>query len=103
MVNPEGSVIGSTTVNITSGIASTIRNTTNTALTANTGTLAVAFKSIEDNNERLNKDITQINDQVALYQQQLLQKFAALESAISKVNNLLQSLSANQDAANNAN
>lgn len=86
-------------VTATQGIAATTYNTSATALEPNTGTLAVDLSSIADSTNRLNDEITRINDQVSQYQQELLNKFALLEQAISNTNNLLSSLQAQQNAA----
>ncbi len=93
------------TINVTAtqGIASKIYNSADTAVAANTGTIAIEQKSIQDTNTRLNSDIDRLNLQISQYRDQLTAKFAALEQAISKVNTILQSLDAQQNAANNAN
>jgi flagellar hook-associated protein 2 len=82
----------------TQGIADKIYNTNNAALTANTGLLPVALKALADSDTKLNQNITDTNAQVAIYQQQLIQQYAVLESSISKVNSLLDSLAANDNA-----
>ena len=79
------------------GIADKLFSTTDGALTQNTGFLALEFKSIKDNTERLNTDIENITKQVNVFQDQLLAKFTALEAAISRVNSLLSSLNANDN------
>ena len=89
-------------VTLTQGIADKLYNTATGALTTNTGALAIEQKSITDANSRLNTDITNINQQVSVYQDQLVAKFSALEQAISKVNSLLSSLNANDTARTNA-
>lgn len=86
------------TVKATQGIADRVYNATDAVAKANTGTLAIAQTAIQTSNKRLNDDILQVNSQVAIYQQQLLKQFAALESTISQVNQLLTSLSANDNA-----
>jgi len=93
---------GTSTINFTQGVAALTYNTSDAATETNTGTLALALKGLEEQNTKLSSDITQINTQVDQYREQLLAKFAALEQAISRVNNLLQSLSADSDARNNA-
>jgi flagellar hook-associated protein 2 len=90
-------------VTVTQGLADLLYNSSDSATAANTGTIAVALKSLEDINTRLEENIARINDQVAQYQQQLIAKFTALEQAISRINTLLQSLDAQQQAAANAN
>lgn len=86
-------------VHMTQGIADRSYNSASGALKANTGTIAVALTALTTSNAKLNKDIDQINAQVAQYQDQLVRQFSALEAAISKVNTLLSSLTAQQNAA----
>lgn len=87
---------------LTQGVADKLFNTADGALTSNTGAIALEQKSIQDSTDRLNKEITDINAQVDVYQSQLLAKFSALESAITRVNSLLSSLNANDTARNAA-
>ncbi|MBY0406252.1 MAG: flagellar filament capping protein FliD, partial [Rickettsiales bacterium] len=82
-------------VTLTQGIGAKLFNTVDAALTSNTGSLAVEVKSINDTSDRLKEEIKNINKQVDNKQEQLLAKFSALESAISRVNSLLSSLEAN--------
>lgn len=86
------------TAHATQGIADQVFGTATTALTANTGILPVALKSLKDSDTKLNDDIAKINVQVSAYQQQLIAKFAVLERAISSSNTLLQSINANSNA-----
>lgn len=87
-------------VTTTQGIADKIFNITDTALKANTGTIAVELTALTDSDTRLNIDITKINDQVEIYRQQLLEQFARMEQAIAQVNNILASITASDDARN---
>jgi flagellar hook-associated protein 2 len=89
-------------VTATQGIASRVYNTAETAVAPNTGTIAVEITSIQDRNKKLNESIERVNLQVEQYRQQLIAKFSALEQAIAKVNTILQSLDAQQQAAANA-
>lgn len=91
----------STNVTVTQGFADRIYNSVSGAIAQNTGTIAVELNSIKTRDDRLNVQIAQINEQVERFRQQLLDKFAALEQAIARVNNLLQSITANNDARNN--
>ena len=90
----------SATINVTAtqGIADQMYDTTNTATATNTGTLAVALSTIQQNNTTLNDDITRVNTMVTQYKTSLLQQFSALEQVVSNVNNLLGALSANDQA-----
>ncbi len=85
-------------VHLTQGIADQVYTSASSALTDKTGSLAVALKGLKDSDTKLNDDIKNINAQVTIYQDQLQQKFAALEKAISSANTLLQSLNANSNA-----
>lgn len=86
------------TANFTNGLASQAFNSINAATQDNTGTIPVALKAFQDSDTRLNTDIDNINQQVAIYQNSLVQQFSALEQAISNFNNLLNSLTANDNA-----
>lgn len=90
------------TIKTTQGIGDLTYNFSSDILKRDTGQLDQEIKSITDATTRYNDNIKKINDQVDTYREQLVSKFAALESAISKVNTLLQSLDANQQAKNNS-
>lgn len=91
------------TVNLTmsQGIGDRIFNTLDNVLDTDTGAISVALEALADDNERYNTEITKIDDQILKYRDQLLQKFAALEKAISSANTLLQSLDAQANAQQN--
>lgn len=89
---------GTANITATQGIADKVANTTTAATTATTGTLAVAIGSINTANTALQADITKINAQVTTYTNQLMTQLTAMETAISNVNNILASLTANQNA-----
>lgn len=88
---------------ITQGIADKTYNVTSPVLAKETGSIAIDLTALKDSDARLNNEITKINEQVETYRQQLLEKFARMEQAISSVNTLLASLQANDDARNNSN
>ncbi|MEK6745460.1 MAG: flagellar filament capping protein FliD [Pseudomonadota bacterium] len=94
---------GTASVNATQGIADKIFNVSDAVLKSNTGTLAVELNALKDSDTRLKENIDRINAQVEVFRQQLLDKFARLEQAISNVNTLLSSLQANDDARNGIN
>ncbi|MEQ1704803.1 MAG: flagellar filament capping protein FliD [Rickettsiales bacterium] len=94
---------GTASVNATQGIADKIFNVSDAVLKSNTGTLAVELNALKDSDTRLKDNIDRINAQVEVFRQQLLDKFARLEQAISNVNTLLSSLQANDDARNGIN
>lgn len=87
-------------VDVTQGLSDRVYNTTDAAIRAG-GALAVDKTSIEDNTKKLNEEIARIDAQVERYRNQLLDKFGALEQALSKVNTLLQSIDAQNQARNN--
>ena len=89
---------GTANITATQGIADKVANTTTVATTATTGTIANAISSITTANTGLQTDITKINAQVKTYTNQLLNQLSAMEAAISKVNYILASLTANQNA-----
>ncbi len=88
-------------VTATQGVADKIYNTTTNTLTPDTGSLAIEQNIFKTSDAKLTTEIARINDQVDRFRQQLLDKFGALEQVISRVNTLLQSLTAQQDAKNN--
>lgn len=85
------------TASLTQGVADKLFNTTEGSLTRNTGSIALELTSIKEANDRLTTEIAEINKQVDVFQDQLLAKMTALESAISRVNSLLSSLTANDN------
>lgn len=93
---------GSVNVTATQGIAATTYNTSFNAIKPGSGLIDVALTGLKNQETQLNKDVERVNAQVADYREQLLKKFGALEAAISRTNTLLQSLSAQADARNNA-
>lgn len=93
----------SISVTLTNGIAARTYNDADKATFPVTGTIQVELDSIDAQNKRLEDNIEKVNLQVQQYQQILLKQFAALEQAISRVNNLLAGLSANDSARQAAN
>ena len=85
-------------VNITQGIGDRIYNTIADVLNESVGALTVSEDALVESNERLQKEIERIDDQVEQFRLSLLRKFSSLEAAISKVNNILQTLDAQQQA-----
>jgi flagellar hook-associated protein 2 len=94
---------GTANITTTQGIADKIFNITDPALTADTGSLAVELASIKSSNTRLTDEIAKINAQVDIYRQQLLEQFSRMEQAIANVNNIISSITASDNARNNAN
>jgi len=91
----------SSTIGTTQGLTDKVFNTLDGVLKLDTGSLAVEINSIKTADAKLNDDIARIDAQVETYRQQLLDKFTALEQAVSRVNTLLDSIDANNQARNN--
>ena len=89
-------------VTMEQGIGDKLYNVMNDLLNTSTGSLEVELDSIKTTDTKLNEDIARIDAQVERFRQELLDKFAALERAISRVNTLLDSIDANNQARNNA-
>lgn len=87
----------SMSVTATQGLADKVFNISDGA-TSDTGTIATDVSAINSADTRLNDEITKINADVETYRQQLLDKFAQMEQAIAKVNNLLTSIDADNKA-----
>ncbi|MFM9891147.1 MAG: flagellar filament capping protein FliD [Rickettsiales bacterium] len=114
LVGPAGSALdgltlvygsaGDATINatITQGFGDKIYNTINAAIDSTIGSLTLASQAVVDQQSRNTDEITKINDFVAKYRDQITQKYANLEAALTKSNQLLQLLQAQQDARNNA-
>jgi flagellar hook-associated protein 2 len=94
---------GTATVKATQGVADKLFNVADAVLKTDTGALAVELNALKDSDTRLKDNIDRINAQVEVYRQQLLDKFARLEQAISNVNTLLSSIQANDNARNGLN
>jgi flagellar hook-associated protein 2 len=86
-------------VSVTNGIAAQVNNFLTSALTANTGLLAVDESGIQTKTTSLQTQITNVNTQVANTRAELLQQYSALEAAISEANSSLDLLNAQQQAA----
>jgi flagellar hook-associated protein 2 len=80
-------------VTATQGLGDKIYNIADSTL-KDGGVLATELDSIKSADTRLADQIAKIDAEVERYRQQLLEKFAALEQALSRVNNLLASIDA---------
>ena len=89
-------------VTISQGIADRIFNVLDSALDDQVGSLDLAVDSIEDSSTRFEAEITKIDRQLVDYRAFLVRQFSALEVTLSSINTLLDSLTAQQDAFNNA-
>lgn len=88
-------------VTTTQGIADKIYNVSYANALDDTGSIAIELDALSDNDDKLAEDIARIEDQIVVFRNQLIEKFSRLESALSQVNTLLQSLQADADARNN--
>ena len=75
-------------------------NISDDVLKRDAGPIDVEISSLKDTKTRLSDEIAKIDLQVERFRQSLLDKFASLESALSKVNSLLQSIDAQNKARN---
>ncbi|MFW0777617.1 MAG: flagellar filament capping protein FliD [Rickettsiales bacterium] len=93
----------STTIQATAtqGIADLIFNTAADILD-DSGPLEAEIDALETAETRFEADIARIDAEIERYTQSLLEKFSALEQAVSRVNLLLQSIDADTQARNNA-
>lgn len=89
-------------LNMSQGIGDRVFNAIDDLLDEDVGAITNALTKIEDDETRYQKEIDKIDATIEKFRQQLLDKFAALEKAVSQANSLLQSIQANVDASNNA-
>lgn len=87
---------------ITQGFGDRIFNTINAAIDDATGSLTLASQAVVDQQSRNTDEINRINETVAQYRDQITQRYANLEAALTRSNQLLQLLQAQADARNNA-
>ena len=98
----DGQQTTTVTATITQGIGDVVYNTLEGVISPDTGTLVEELATIEENTADLEEEILEIEEQVAAYRDQLLVKFALLEQALVKINNLLQALNADDLARQQA-
>lgn len=89
-------------VDLTQGIGDRLYNAMESALDEDSGILSQEIQSFTERNTRLEEDIARIDAMIENFRQTLLEKFSALEAAISSVNSILQMLDAQAEARNNA-
>jgi flagellar hook-associated protein 2 len=89
-------------VTATQGIADKVYNVSYANALDDTGSIAIELDALSDSDDKLAEDIARIEDQIVVFRNQLIEKFSRLESALSQVNTLLQSLQADADARNNS-
>ncbi len=85
-------------VTATQGLADKVFNISNNVLKENTGSLAVELESIKTSNTKLDEEIARIDLMVEKFREELLRKFGALEQVLSRINTLLQSIDAQNQA-----
>jgi flagellar hook-associated protein 2 len=93
-----GSATSTVNAKVSQGIGDRLFNTLEDVIEDTTGALSVDESQLTTANERFQTEIDRINEQVDRYRERLLKQYADLEAAISKVNNILQSLDAQAQA-----
>jgi flagellar hook-associated protein 2 len=86
-------------VTVTQGLLSRLKTSVDAAVKTSSGLIANSQQAIVDKNTELQKQITTVTEQMNTTRQSLLQKYAALEAAISKANSVLNLLNAQQLAS----
>jgi flagellar hook-associated protein 2 len=89
-------------INLSQGISDRIYNTLENVTNLTTGSMTIERQSTFDEDKRSNTEITRLDELIEKYRQQLLEKFSTLESALGRINSILNSLDANTNARNNA-
>lgn len=90
------------TMNVSQGLGDRFYNLLQDALNEDDGMVATEIASLSERNDRLQTDIDRIDAQVTAFRDLLLERFSALEAALSSVNSILQLLDAQSNARNNA-
>ncbi len=96
-------VAGDATINVTisQGFGDRFYNLATSFVDVSTGTLTQEIKSLSDTKTRNTEQITSIDDKLTAYREKLVAQYAALESALSRSNQLLSLLDAQSNARNN--
>lgn len=89
-------------VTTTQGLADKVFNIVDEPAKTTSGSITLAIQTLADSDDKLNENILRIDEQVAIFREQLLAKFQALEAALTRINVLLQSLDAQVNAQNNS-
>jgi flagellar hook-associated protein 2 len=90
------------TVTMSQGFGDRFYNLATSLVDTNEGSLTQEITSLTDSKARNLEQITQIDDKLTSYREKLVQQYAALESALSRSNQLLSLLDAQANARNNA-
>jgi len=88
-------------INISQGVGDRIFNSLETMLKDGNGAVSIEISSLSDSSVRIEEEIARIDQMVERFREQMLAKFASLEQAISSINTILQSLDAQNQAAQN--
>ena len=89
------------TMNLTQGLGDRFYNLLDDALDEDSGLVATEVTSLNERNDRLQEDIDRIDVMVEAFRNTLLERFSALEAALSSVNSILQMLDAQAEARAN--
>ena len=87
-------------VNFSQGVGDRIFNALDDMLNLDGGVVTQELQSIADSNSRFETEITRIDAQIERYREQLQNQYSSLEAALSRANQLLQVLDAQQQAQN---
>lgn len=95
---------GTESINVTTtqGVGDRLFNTLDQIVKTGTGLIAQELTALDAADTRYQDEIDRIDRQIESYRQSLLDKFGALDSAITSVNTLLQTLDAQTQARNNS-
>lgn len=85
-------------VNLTQGVADRLYNVLDNSLDEEDGIISQEIDSLGERNTRLEEDIARIDQMIENFRFSLLDRFAALEAAISSVNSILQLLDSQAEA-----
>ena len=88
-------------VSLSQGYADRFYNLVNSAINDTDGTITQEVTSLADTKKRNQDEITTIDDRLTKYRDSLVNQYASLEAALSKANQLLQLLDAQNSARNN--
>jgi flagellar hook-associated protein 2 len=85
-------------VKFTQGYGDRLYNIFGSALDATNGTITQAVNALNDQKERNTEEITKLDDYLVTYREQLTNKYATLEAALTQANQLLSLLEAQASA-----
>lgn len=88
------------TINVTTtqGIADRLFNLTEAPAKTTEGAITQEINALADKDAQLTEEIARIDEQIEIFREQQLFKFQQLEAALTRVNTLLQSIDANNQA-----